>query len=149
MARPKKIPESEEIPLAEQEMAHETVVTITPPPVYTPPSQPMPRQKQVERQGALSVPYTHRYPEVRGGICEKCGVLDPNVPSQFQYKLCEHYRGMQLRCSYCPETKDPDAVIYASTLMVADSPDGRSLIVWCNSYECAAAHLKRFQLNSQ
>lgn len=150
MARPRKNPEgTQEVPATEREVAPETVAVHIPPPVYTPPPPMMPRNKQVERQGALSVPYTHRYPEVRGGICEFCGVLDRNVPSQYQYKLCEHYRGMQLRCSYCPETKDPDEIIYHSVLQVADSPDGRSLIVWCNSYECAAAHLKRFQLNSQ
>ena len=149
MARPKKIPDDESS-ATERVTAPETVATAAPvQQVYIPPAPIMPRSKQVERQGALSVPYTHRYPQVRGGICEFCGVLDPNVPSQYQYKLCPHYRGMQLRCSYCPETKDPDEVIYHSNLNIADSPDGRSLIVWCNSYECSAAHEKRFRLNSQ
>ena len=144
MARPRKIPESTEIPVTEHVPAPEPVYQ----PVYAP-AQPMPRQKQVERQGARSEPYTRRYPQVRGGICEYCGVLDPNTPSQYQYKLCPHYRGMQLRCSYCPEAKDPDAIIYAANLNVADSPDGQSLIVWCDSYECSNAHIKRYQRNTQ
>lgn len=114
--------------------------------VYVPTPQPAPRQMRVERQGAKSEPYTQRHPQVRGGICEFCGVLDPNVPSQFQYKLCSHYRGMQLRCSYCPENKDPDEVIYHSNLNIASHPDNpQTLIVWCDSFNCSDAHIKRFQ----
>lgn len=145
MARPKKI--LDESPLTEQASAPETVAVATP--VWTPPPPVMPRQKQVERQGARSEPYTQRHPQVRGGICEYCGVLDPNTPSQYQYKLCPHYRGMQIRCSYCPESKDPDAVIYAANLNIADSPDGQTLIVWCDSYECSRAHEARFRRNAQ
>lgn len=115
----------------------------TPQPGYAPPA---PRQMRVERQGSLSEPYTRRFPEVRGGICEWCGVLDKNVPSQFQYKLCPHFRGMQLRCSYCPENKDPDDVVYHSDLKVAEHPDNpNTLIVWCSSYECSRAHETRFK----
>lgn len=114
--------------------------------VQAPPPPQAPRQMRVERQGAKSEPYTQRFPQVRGGVCEFCGVLDPNVPSQFQYKLCGHYRGMQLRCSYCPETKDPDEVNYHSNLNIASHPDNpNTLIVWCDSYNCSDAHLKRFQ----
>lgn len=104
-----------------------------------------PRQKTIERQGDLSVPYTRRYPQVRGGTCEFCGVLDKNVPSEHQYKLCPHYRGMQLRCSYCDATKDPDQIVYHSNINVAEHPDNPDkLIVWCDSYECSRAHEARF-----
>lgn len=82
---------------------------------------------------------------VHGGICEYCGVLDGGVPSQYQYKLCPHYRGMQLRCSYCPENKDPDDVIYHSNLSIAESPfNPNELIVWCDSTECSRKHIERF-----
>lgn len=108
----------------------------------------MPRQKQVERQGDVSSPYSHRYPQVRGGICEYCGVIDPNQPSQYQYKLCPHYRGMQLRCTYCPQTKDTDDVIYHADMNVAEHPDNPDkLVVWCNSYECSKKHRERFEVN--
>ncbi len=138
MARPKKI--QVETPTTEREMAPVAVAVA---PVFTP--QPQPRQMQVERQGARSEPYTRRHPQVRGGVCEFCGILDGNVPSQFQYKLCPHYRGMQLRCSYCPENKDPDDILYHGILNVADSPDGQSLIAWCDSYDCSRAHEARFK----
>lgn len=109
----------------------------------------MPRQKQLERQGSASAAYSIRYPQVRGGICEYCGVLDPHTPSQFQYKLCPHYRGMQLRCTYCPETKDADDVIYHADLNVAEHPDNPDkLVVWCNSYECSKKHTERFKVSA-
>jgi hypothetical protein len=121
------------------------------PPAPTP-AQPVyqaPRMKRIERQGSRSEPYTRRYPQVISGICEYCGVLDPHQPSQYQYKLCPHYRGMQLRCSYCPDTKDPDDVIYHSALNIAEHPENPdTLIVWCDSYECSRAHEARFKRNS-
>lgn len=157
MARPKNnqegAPESNSeaiLPPTERENARETVSqevvqapVYVPPPVYTP---PQPRQMRIERQGALSEPYVRHYPEVRGGVCDFCGILDPNVPSQFQYKLCQHYRGMQLMCSYCPSSKDQNDVIYKSRLLVMDSPDRPGeLIVVCDNYECERAHQQRFR----
>ena len=116
----------------------------TPQPRYV-----LPHQKQVERQGNVSAPAVHFHPQVRGGVCEWCGVIDPSQPSQYQYKLCPHYRGMQLRCTYCPQTKDSDDVIYHSTLNIAEHPDNPDkLVVWCNSYECSKKHIARFQTNS-
>lgn len=112
-------------------------------PVQTP---LVPRQMQVERSGEVSSPTSFRYPQVRGGICEFCGVLDGNQPSHMQYKLCGHYRGLQLRCTYCPETKDPDDVINHANLNIASHPDNPSkLVVWCDSYECSRAHEARFK----
>lgn len=145
-------------PATERELAPETVTPVavlpeTPPvvvpePVVYAPSASQPRQMRVERQGARSEAYSRRFPQVRGGICEFCGVLDKNVPSQFQYKLCPHYRGMQLACSYCPGTKDPDEVVYHANMNVAEHPDNPStLVVWCDSYECSKAHIERFQRN--
>lgn len=100
----------------------------------------------IERQGSRTVPVTRRWPQVRGGICEKCGVMDKNIRSEDQYKLCEHFREIgQLRCSYCDETKNPDDIIYHSVLNIASHPDNPDkLIVWCNSYECSRKHEKRF-----
>lgn len=109
----------------------------------------MPRQKTLERQGDVSAPYSRRYPQVRGGVCEFCGIVDAQQPSQYQYKLCPHYRGMQLRCTYCPQSKDSDDVIYHADMNVAEHPDNPDkLVVWCNSYECSKKHLERFGMNS-
>lgn len=142
MARPKRQVEPEdsfeEQPLTEQVSAPVTYA----PPVYTPP----PMQLHVERQGSQSEAYTRRFPQIRGGICEFCGVLDPNVESKFQYRLCPHYRGMQARCTYCPDQKDPDDVVYHETLNVAEHPDKPgTLVMWCGSFNCSQAHIKRFR----
>lgn len=112
------------------------------------PIAPVVRSKRVERQGQNTEPVTRRYPQVRGGTCEFCGTLDPNVPAEFQYKLCPHYRGLDLRCSYCDATKDPSDVIYHSTLNIADHPvNPDDLVVWCNQKACTDAHIKRFKVS--
>lgn len=118
-------------------------------PVTATPAMPPMRQRTVERQGSRSEPYTRRLPQVRGGTCEYCGVLDPLVPSQFQYRLCPHFRGVgELRCSYCDDAKDTTDVINHAILNVAEHPNNPDqLVVWCNSYECSAKHEARFRVN--
>lgn len=115
-------------------------------------SAPVPEPRKapmIERQGARTVPVTRRLPQVRGGICEFCGVIDKNVPSEHQYKLCPHYREIgQLRCSYCDEAKNPDDIIYHSILNIAGHPDNPDkLIVWCNAYTCSKKHEQRFAVS--
>jgi hypothetical protein len=103
---------------------------------------------KIERQGGQTVAHTRRWPQVRGGVCEFCGVLDKDIPSEFQYRLCPHFRGMELACSYCPATKNPDDVVYHANLNVAEHPDKPgTLVVWCDSYECSRKHLERFKIN--
>lgn len=106
----------------------------------------MPRQMTIERQGDSTAPYVHHFPPVRGGVCDFCGILDPHVPSQHQYKLCPHYRGQQLRCSYCDASKNPDDVVYHSKLSITSHPDKPGMmIVCCDSFDCTRKHRERFQ----
>lgn len=101
---------------------------------------------QLERQGLRAESYSRRLPEVRGGVCEYCGILDRNVDSKDQYKLCEHFRGMELRCSYCPESKSPEDIVSRSVMKIAEHPDKPGTwIAWCDSYECSEKHLARFK----
>lgn len=104
----------------------------------------------IERQGASSEPYTRRWPEVRGGVCEFCGIMDKDVPSQYQYKLCPHFREIgELRCTYCPEGKNPDEIARISKLNVHAHPTiPNSLVVVCDSFECSQKHITRFKLNN-
>jgi hypothetical protein len=123
--------------------AQEPVVVA--PPVAAAPVPQLPRNMRVERAGTISAQYSTRWPQIRGGTCEFCGVLDPNVPAQYQYKLCPHFRGMTARCTYCPENKDPDEITYHANMNVATHPDNPgTIIMWCNSYACSDAHIKRF-----
>ncbi len=116
-------------------------------PVSEPVQQVVAKAPTIERQGSKTEPRTRRLPQVRGGICEWCGVMDQNLPSELQYTLCPHFREIgQLRCSYCDESKNPDEVNRNSVLNVAGHPDDPDkLIVWCNSYNCSRAHEKRFR----
>lgn len=114
-------------------------------PVYV---SPPARQLRVERSGELGEPYVHHFPQVRGGVCEFCGVLDPNTPSQYQYKLCPHYRGMSLRCSYCPQERDPDEVIRSTKLEIVEHPDKAGvMIAVCSAYDCEKKHQERFRIS--
>lgn len=110
---------------------------------------PLPRSKAIERQGGQSVPLVRHYPAVIGGICEFCGVIDKNQPAEYQYKLCPHYRGMQLACSYCPATKNPDEVIGHAKLSITDHPTNpNTLVICCDSYNCTSKHQARFKISS-
>lgn len=108
----------------------------------------MPNEMEVERVGNLSSGVTQVFPEVRGGICEWCGVVDGNYPSHYQYKLCPHYRGMQLQCSYCPGSKDADDVINHSTLRILKHPTENKLLIHCDSYECLKKHEQRWKVSN-
>ena len=108
-----------------------------------------PRPKTIERQGQRSEAYTRRWPQVRGGTCEFCGVLDNKLPAELQYQLCPHFRDFgELRCSYCDESVDPTHVVNHAVLNIAEHPDDSSkLVVWCNSYSCSGKHEARFKRN--
>lgn len=108
-----------------------------------------PRNMRLTPRGATSAPVSRRFPEVRGGQCEFCGTLDPYQPGDLQYKLCPHYRGMELKCVYCPAHKDQDEVVRNSTLNVAEHPyRPGELLVWCKSFECSKAHEAAFKTAS-
>jgi len=117
-------------------------------PVVQAPPAPAPRE--LEKKEGTRTYYTRIYPRVNGGICEKCGVIDKNQPAIYQYKLCEHYRGLSLECSYCDPTRDPDEVVRISSLKIYDHPtkkdaQGRPVLgVVCDSYDCTARFNSEF-----
>jgi hypothetical protein len=98
--------------------------------------------RETARKGGVMGFSTRRYPKIYGGQCEYCGVVDKNQPSQYQYKLCEHYRGLSLECNYCEPTKDQNEVARISQLFVFDHPTqkdtmGRPVLgVVCDSFTC-------------
>lgn len=107
-----------------------------------------PRQMTIERTGDVSAPMSRRFPIIRGGVCDHCGIIDRNYPAEMQYKLCPHYRGMQMRCSYCDASKNPDDVIYHTVMNVAEHPEKPGvMIAWCNATECSKKHAQRFVRN--
>lgn len=100
--------------------------------------------RETERKGGVMQMLTRIYPRIYGGICERCGVIDPNQPSTNQYRLCEHYRGLThgVECSYCEATKDPQEVTRISNMYVYDHPTkkdayGRPVLgAVCDSFTC-------------
>ncbi len=123
----------------------EVAQEVTPAEVAPAPVAPPVRQRRIERQEGRAEPFVHKYPEIRGGVCEWCGILDQTVPSQYQYKLCPHFRGEQMRCSYCPASKDPDEVIGQTILHVFDHPSDSALkVAVCSAYQCNKRHQERF-----
>lgn len=115
----------------------------------TPPPPGLPRQMRVERQNEQGVPMTRKWPDIRGGTCEFCGVQDRNQPSHLQYKLCNHYRGMQVRCSYCKPERDADDVVNHTTMSVFEDPFNPGTIIFvCSLSECSDKHYKRFTRSS-
>lgn len=112
--------------------------------------------KTIERQAGVNAPVSSRYPRIIGGQCERHGVVDPLNSSVPQYLLCGCFKdiGGQVRCSYCPDTKDPNEVMRLSEMNVAVHPedmgkpgDQQRIIAWCNSFECSDKHLKRFKVS--
>lgn len=106
---------------------------------------PIPRE--TERKDGRVTMTTRIYPRIHGGLCEKCGVIDPNSPSVQQYRMCEHYRDLPngIECSYCEPTKDPQEVTRISQLYVYDHPTKRDshgrpvLGAVCDSFACQNA----------
>jgi hypothetical protein len=108
-----------------------------------------PRNMRLTPRGVTSAPVSRVFPQVRGGQCEFCGTIEPQQPGDLQYKLCPHYRGMNLKCVYCPDHKDQEEVVRNSTLNVREHPyRPGELLVWCGSFECSKKHLEAFKQNS-
>lgn len=100
--------------------------------------------RETVRKGGVMGHTTRVYPRVKGGICDFCGILDPQTDSQDQYKLCPHYRGMSLECNYCDPTKDQREITRISDLYVYDHPYDKDslgrprIAVVCNSFTCTS-----------
>src|SRR5262245_58081989 len=106
-----------------------------------------PREKQVARFGPGTTLVSRSYPRVLAGTCEHCGVLNPNVAGELQYKFCPHYNGMELKCSFCKENADHPQVVRMSEMLVRDDPHNpNQLVVLCKSYDCMRKYEEKYQL---
>lgn len=89
------------------------------------------------------------FPEIRGGQCEHCGTIDPYQPGHLQYKLCPHYRGMDMKCVYCPNHKDQEEVVRNSKLIVRENPyRPGELVTVCGSFECTQKFEQAFKTSN-
>lgn len=108
-----------------------------------------PSTRILERQGQRTEPYVKHLPKIYGGVCEHCGIIDPHVASQDQWRLCQHFRGIsEMRCSYCDESVNPAEVVRRAVLNITEHPnDPNRLIVCCDSYTCVRKHEQRFRVS--
>lgn len=105
-----------------------------------------PRNMRLTPRGATSAPMSRVFPRVIAGTCDYCGTLDHSQPGQYQYKLCPHYRGMDLKCVYCPLHRDQEEVVRNNTLNVREHPyRPGELLVWCQSFDCVKKHEEAFK----
>lgn len=104
----------------------------------------VPRIKRIERQGVSTAPMVHHYPPIRGGLCDWCGVIDPQFKGP-QYQLCPHYRGQHIACSYCDSSRSQEELTKRTVFSVTDSPfNSEEMVVCCDNYECVKKHRARF-----
>lgn len=107
----------------------------------------LPREMEINAAGAQNELQTRSFPTVKGGICDYCGVIDPNYPGQVQYKLCPHYKGMNLRCSFCKESADHDDVVRMSAMLVKEDPyRPGTLVTLCGSFECTRKFKQKYHI---
>jgi len=112
---------------------------------------------QFERQGSRSEVYVRKYPDIVGGVCEFCGIVNSNAPAEEQYRITHvancPYAAIGgtpgiIRCSYCPDNADPIEVVKRARITVHEHPDRpNQLLAVCDSYNCSQKHLQRFKKN--
>lgn len=112
------------------------------------PTNLAPREMRISQPGESNVPFSRQFPEVRGGVCAFCGVIDKNYPGDQQYKLCPHYKGMNLKCTFCKESEDHEQVVRMAKMLVMEDPYlPGNLITHCGKYECQVKFEKRFNIS--
>lgn len=85
-----------------------------------------------------------RWPDIRVGTCEFCGVMDKHEVAWKQYQHCPHYKGIDVRCIYCPAGTDMEDVIKGRTIKVRERLDRPGVLtMWCSDMKCEDAHWKR------
>lgn len=108
-----------------------------------------PKDLQFSRPGESNNLYVTTYPRIVGGTCEHCGVIDPNYPGSVQYKLCQHYKGMEMKCVFCKENADHDDVVRQSTMKVIEDPYRPGhLVTLCGSYECTRKYEQKYHITN-
>ena len=107
----------------------------------------LPKDMQLTPPGMSSSPMVKTYPRILGGTCEYCGTVDQNYPGEVQYKLCPHYKDMDMKCIFCPLTKDHSEIVRNSIMKVIEDPRNPGhLVTLCGSYECTQKFEKMFNI---
>lgn len=95
---------------------------------------PVKTPHKVELRAERPIPEAKVWPAVLGGVCEFDGV---------KYDACEHYKGVQLVCTYCGRS-DEDMIRERAIHIYSLSSDPNTLIMCCSDFRCEQAHQQRF-----
>lgn len=111
-------------------------------------TETLPRNMRIGAPGEATELRTRTFPTIYGGVCEACGVLNNNYPGQVQYKFCEHYKGLNLKCSFCKESADHDDIVRMSAMLVKEDPyTPGTLVTLCGSYECTKKYEAKYHIH--
>ncbi len=109
----------------------------------------LPKNMRLSRPGESNGISARFFPRIKGGVCESCGVIDPNYPGNMQYKLCPHYKGMEMKCAFCKQAADHDDVVRMSDILVHEDPYlPGNLVTLCGSYECTKKYEQKYHITS-
>lgn len=110
----------------------------------------------VEREGESGAISAKKLPNVIAGVCEFCGpgeydhsspqrmMVDWTVHPETQKGKCQHYKGITIRCSYCPLNAEWTDNIRHRQHLIFESPwDPTKLIIVCSDMACRDKHVKR------
>ena len=100
-----------------------------------------------------------KLPDIIGGVCEFCGPAkynisgtsptiaeDYRVDQDTQVGKCIHYKGIKVRCSYCPTNANWRGNIYNRRHLVYIDPDNpKQLIMVCDDQQCQDKHWKKYE----
>jgi len=114
----------------------------------------IPKVDSIVDRGVLNV---ESLPFIKTGTCEFCGAAEydhssPQKPVKLltvdpetQIGRCQHYNGVQIRCSYCPANADWAGNIKHRNHKVFKHPyEPNKLVVVCSDMSCADKNARRF-----
>lgn len=110
----------------------------------------LPREMKLSAPGQSNNVQARFFPRILGGVCEACGVIDPNYPGHVQYKHCQHYKNMEMKCAFCKQTADHQDVVRMSQMLVHEDPYAPGqLTTLCGSYECTKKYEQKYHITPQ
>jgi len=119
--KPKAAEEVKEVAEEKQEIAEEAAEEVV--------EKPKKAKKVKPAKEPIGI-VAKRLPDIRSGVCEFCGI---------SYKECEHYKGIDIFCSYC-RRKDtiPSRILKLFEI-------GDEIIVVCDDFKCLDDHNKKYR----
>lgn len=92
------------------------------------------------------LPEHKRWPNIIGGACEFCGtgvyhtetarLITPLAANRYGVGQCEHYKDVEIRCSYCPAETDWNQLSQRKIRVLEFASTPGELIMVCTDFGC-------------